>query len=288
MKDKILTFVRQKMLSTIPCTKFVLVHTSVENAGAILHTIERQKESCDIETEATQIVEELWREASDHIDTCTRAQKYAVISYNGETISGQKAWRLTPTPDSMPHDASEPPTSQGAMSMAMRFADSAMRLNMQVIGSQMQSAIEENERLRRRNINLEQRLDESFEMREQLRSQEHERQLELLESSRKADRLDNLLNQLKPIMLTLAPKIVSSLMRGLPAGTIPEKTLPSAQEKATDLLGKFLLFFETLSEEQVSKIFDILNESQQNLLGEFIMAFQAASLERKEQNVVKE
>jgi len=270
-------FIRQNLLRAInPIVEFRLVHLvsgDVRGCSIVLSSPIDKESGTD--HAVASIVDSIEESVSEDVKSYSRLQAYAVLAMSeSDQQIAMYRFKLAPGPDSqLAVEESEPPTERGALAMIMRHADASARLSQQAIVqsniaiNQSNTALrEENDALRERIRELEREHVHTIQLREELESKQHERDIELLEVSAKQARLDRSVKLLEQIAPFAAVKLLGTKKPGAP--NKPADDTESKSDPTVDL-------FESLKPEQYGPILELLDESQREKLAAVIDAVES-------------
>lgn len=256
--------------------EFVLVHSFSDGGGTDLLAITVNANE-DTEKECTRISEKLAECAEEHITTLFRRQRYVVTAKlsSGKSV-GNTSFVLTPNSLMTDMGETEPPTTAGALSQTMRFQESMMRMFIQSHQATVIGQAQLIDKYQTRCEKLENKLMASFDEREELKSKQHERDLEALRVEKGEGRKDELLKAGLTYLAPVMPHIIGKVIRAMKGGEEPKvlpsggssspssNVVPSGKDKRlSELLEDF---FKSLRADQTEKISELLDVSQQEKL----------------------
>lgn len=195
--DRILEFLKAHLSpKQKPKLKTVaLAHLVPDNGGGtILTKVIDLPEKATLEQRnalARELTGEIERAAAASASTHDRPQRYGICCYGpNDIMMGRWDMLVGPPRDSFRAmgGESEPPTGVGVLSQSMRFSEAAMRLLCSNMQMSMANNQEENERLRRRCTEYEDRHLESLKLMADLLDKKQERDLALTEKKAEQER----------------------------------------------------------------------------------------------------
>lgn len=192
----------------------------------------------------TELGEKLYRHAMAAADTFSMPQRYGIIVFGpDEDVLASYPFRLAPSVSVMQGGESEPPNERGVIAQIMRITEGYGRIGAQQSEKMMRMLGEENERLRSRCAQLEDKNFEIIKLREELLDGKAKRDLEIKESERWSERIDRILE-------------------------LGEKQVLPAMVEKYSAFGPIRGFFKSLNEEQLLKIAGELTNEQKMKLAE--------------------
>lgn len=246
--ERLIDWIRDRLLSEKRPAELALEHSYSDGSCSTiqLETVNYECES--LEAEAHRIAEEFGSQADSHVAGFGRTQTYLVVAYSEDRrILAQHRFRLKPDDDLMGGD-SEPATPNGALAQMMRLSEGFARYNIAVIQSMVGTLAKACDTAHNRIAQLEAQRIADFDAREKLMGMQHERDLERIDQeareARKDRTLESALQSLKPIL----PDIAAQIFPGVKANL--------------DARAKIKMFLETLTDDQQSKIGEILTPAQ--------------------------
>lgn len=248
-QDTITTWVRKQLLKVAPaCDAVRLVHI-VSGSPPVPVSSWDVRSMLDEQGNAEAVIQSLstdaWTSAVTAVEAFSRPQQYAMIALSKDMTTASLPFRLRPSGDGMVGEETEASTPAGAIAQLMRHNEAYARLLMASIGSTLESAVKLADKLQAENTRLREARNADFELLEQARSEQHERELATLREVNEQQNREEVMGEIRKI----APLI---------AKRIGEK---SAVKKLT----------RSLSDEQVGKLVEILDTEQIKTLAPFLL-----------------
>lgn len=244
-----------------PVTELQLAHLAAEGEVTLeTFTLDREK---DLELQLQEAMR-LFNEASqDHAMQHTRGQRYAVVALEGIRIIAQRSFRLR-TPASLADiGETEPATNAGALALGMRLTESLGRTYMLQIAAQTEQMTRLMESTMARNSELEAKRLADIDLRENLLSQQHERDMLTAQMVSKERRMDQVIETLKPTIKTLLPDIVRKMLPAVAGSEGEHNETDAPFAKVIELFGSLTdeqqeILSKTLTPEQRAKLQSII------------------------------
>lgn len=206
----------------------------------------------------TVLSDEIASRAQSDADGLGGIQRYVVVAYNHDgKAKARHTFRLRGDDDGDSSLAGEESAdAKGLLTQLMRHNESNMRTINSSIGMVMRVMGETISTLQAQNEALIQRQTDYAKLREDAESKAHERDVELLKATNEERRRDAMIEK----FMLLVPVVVNKF-----AG---KKIIPS-DDPSVMMLSSFA---ESLSQDQVARIFSSLNPEQQIALGQIIQS----------------
>lgn len=198
----------------------------------------------------SSLVDEIISRGQSDADGIGGVQRYELhVLTSDKKVSARFAFRLRGEDDANDEIAGdEAATMKGLLGQLMRHNEQQNRTMVSGIGVMVNMMNRSLERLQDENESLREERSKTWEIIDKARGNEHEREMELLETSRKGEREDMIFQKIN----TLFPLLLNRLSG---------KKVLSTEEKS--VLGGFV---ESLTEDQFNNIKNALNPEQQILL----------------------
>jgi len=245
------------------CTSFGIVHQGDEGSQLMTtRAVPKKLSEDEHENLAQDFAHLFYAEARQDVSTHQRAQRYYVIAFaNGDQVLCRFPLLLYPSVDRQlgASSESEPANATGLISHAMRHHEVGMRLALGHTNGLMERISEENQQLRARCSQLEDKNFAMLEKHEALISKQFERDLAFQREKRQDERLERLFLQVEKIVPMIAAKYVPQLTAASPT--------PDAAE---DPVAAIIHFFMGLSTKQKEDILAVLTEEQKGQFGSVI------------------
>lgn len=243
MRDKLVAFIRRKIVVTTGrADRFVLQHAIAGTQGATLLTL---AVSGDLEDFANNAADECIEAVTGHIATFTKAQRYSLVAYAGSAVVATHALRMRPDADYPDAEDSDPPTQAGVVGQLMRHNEAMMRIMTSVLQQSMGALAADNESLRATNVKLVKRIERDAELREELTSMAHERDLQTAQVASQEGRKNRLLQH-------------------------AERFIPVIWDRLSGNDPKIMGILESLDDGQQEKLIEILTDAQKVKLFELM------------------
>lgn len=259
-----------------PCVKLVVRH--IDSAGRSAKDGEvwsskiAHSDTCVTveEDDLDTLITEIENICFDDAEGLGGVQKYRLMSYCKFKPEPKSRYTFRFAAGDTDEDEvglTEPATKQGLVSQMMRHCESYARINAHVSSQTISQLQRMNGKQAEHIENLLQERHEYFEMLETLKSQHHERELSTLEAASKEKRNEQIFDSARLLMPALVNRISG------------KKILPEATTPTEELLKNFA---ESLNQDQMGKILQALNPTQQLAMLEFIQSTQKEDKEDKE------
>lgn len=197
--------------------------------------------------------EEIWADAEDDAESIGGHQKYRVEAYFGSAKKPQRKKRFAvDATDSTDSEFTEPATVKGIISQMMRHTEASTKAAVSGGNGVVKMLVAQIERLEKRNQYLEEKIWETFEVRQQLLDRNEERQAERFILEQQEKRKDEVVETVKLLLPGAAKKISKKLGTG--NGEEGDSAFDAAALKT---------FAESLTEEQIASLAGILKPPQQ-------------------------
>lgn len=180
--------------------------------------------------QAGERAEDCWQAASEHADAFEGRQRFRLIASAGEGEVGTLVFAIgkgaTGAAFSQKTDLGES-TERGLLAQLMRHNQQLAAINVESVQSVLGPLISENQDLRKRIGEVEERRIEWFEALESLGGKKHERELEAVEAGARAEFRNRMMNG-------LADKWIPELLAKLQSGASAAPALPASRGEVED------------------------------------------------------
>lgn len=234
-----------------------LRHAASGSKGSVVDDFEFENVNTD---NLSVLVDDVIARAQSDADGMGGVHRYELHILCDKRVSSRFAFRLRSDDETDESPGDEAATNKGLMTQLMRHNEQQNRTMVNGIGAVVGMMNRTLERLAEENENLREERRKHWDLIDQAKGREHERELELMEAHRKGEREDMMfekINKLFPLLL--------SKLSGKPTVDAKERSL------LTGLV-------DSLSEDQFNKIASALDPEQQILLFTVIKEMKQKSL----------
>jgi hypothetical protein len=257
-------------------TKIECRHLQTTDVGSRSHKVLELSEA-ELKEDPENIASNLIEESVNDAENFEGLQQYILTYYTekgGDDARGRHVFRIAGKLSKDEYEmvsGSEPPNEKGINSQVMRHNEALIRITLQNVNSQMsfyERRLESQERVLERSAEREIRI---LELIGNLEDRKLERELEFKRQQRSEMVKDKLLSKVDLFAPILAAKILPSATGGKVEG-IDIRLMP---------------LLESLTEEQMHKLFDTLNDEQRASLMEIYTSYREYKKKEEKTNAAE-